>query len=113
MMTPYIEFNWKAPTTREDGSALTPEEIAALEYQLHESMQPVEGAGNIGEPTFSLLMDDQPQGEKSFTVTASQYGLTGPHSEPFLVNFQAPAAPTDLVAEWVAGSESSESGSPE
>ena len=111
MMQPHIRFNWKAPTTREEGSALTPEEIAALEYQLHESMQPVEGAGNIGEPTFSLLMDDQPQGEKSFTVTASQYGLTGPHSEPFLVNFQAPAAPTDLVAEWVAGSETSVGGS--
>ena len=105
-MQPHIRFNWKAPTTRVDGTPLTPEEIAALEFQLYESMQLVEGADNIGEPTFSLLMEGQPEGQKSYTVTARQYGLVGPHSEPLIVNFTAPAAPTDLAAEWVAGSES-------
>lgn len=110
-MRPHIRFDWKAPTTRTDGTSLTAEEITALEFQLYESMQPVDGAQNIGEPTFSLLMDDQTEGKKSFTVTASQYGLVGPHSEPRNVNFTAPAAPTNLTAEWVAGLEASVSGS--
>jgi hypothetical protein len=111
-MQPHIRFNWKAPTTRTDGTPLTPEEIAALEYLLFESMQPVDGAQNIGEPTFSLLMDNEPEGPKSYTVAArGDFGLIGPHSEPHVVNFTAPAAPTDLVAEWVVGSETSVSGS--
>ena len=109
MMQPHIRFSWKAPTTREDGTPLTPKDIASLEYLLFESGNLI--AEGVGELTFSLLMADQPEGEKSYTVAARQYGLIGPHSEPFIVNFQAPAAPTDLVAEWVAGSESSVSGS--
>ena len=108
-MQPHIEFNWKAPTTRVDGTPLTPEEINALEFLLFESGNLI--ADGIGEPTFSLLMDDEPEGEKSYTVGARQYGLLGPQSEPFLVNFIPPAAPTNLTAEWVAGSASSESGS--
>ena len=108
-MQAHIEFNWKAPTTRVDGTPLTPEEINALEFLLFESGNLI--ADGIGEPTFSLLMDDQPEGPKSYTVGARQYGLLGPQSEPFLVNFIPPAAPTNLTAEWVAGSESSESGS--
>ena len=104
-MQPHIRFNWEAPTTRTDGTPLTPQEIADLEFQLYESMGLIDGADNIGQPTFSLLMEGQTEGQKSFTVTARQYGLTGPHSEPRIVNFLAPAAPTDLSAEWVAGSE--------
>ena len=105
-MQPHIRFNWKAPTTRTDGTPLTAEDIAALDYLLFESGNLI--AEGVGELTFSLLMADQPEGEKSYTVAARQYGLIGPHSEPFIVNFQAPAAPTDLVAEWVAGSDESE-----
>ena len=105
-MQPHIRFMWKAPTTREDGSEMTPEEINALEFLLFESGGLI--ADGIGEPTFSLLMDGEPEGVKSYTVAARQYGLTGPQSEPRVVNFTAPAAPTDLVAEWVAGSDESE-----
>ena len=105
-MQAHIRFNWKAPTTRTDGTPLTAEDIAALDYLLFESGNLiVEG---IGELTFSLLMDDEPEGPKSYTVGARQYGLIGPQSEPFLVNFIPPAAPTNLTAEWVAGSDESE-----
>ena len=108
-MQAHIEFNWKAPTTRVDGTPMSAEEISALEFLLFESGNLV--ADGIGEPTFSLLMDDQPEGPKSYTVAARQYGLVGPQSEPLPVNFQAPAAPTNLTAEWVAGSETSVTGS--
>ena len=107
-MQPSILFTWKAPTTRVDGSELTPQEVAALEFLLFESGDLI--VEDIGEPTFNLLMDDQPQGQKSYTVAARQYGLVGPQTEPYVVNFQAPAAPTDLAAEWIAGSEVSASG---
>ena len=33
-MQPHIRFSWKAPTTREDGTPLTPKDIASLEYLL-------------------------------------------------------------------------------
>jgi len=105
-MQPHIRFSWKAPTTRTDGTPLSPEEINALEFLLFESGELVKDG--IGEPTFSLLMDGQPQGQKSYTVAARDYGLIGPHSEPVIINFTAPAAPTDLQAAWVAGSEQSE-----
>ena len=102
-MQPHIKFTWKAPTTRTDGTPLTQSEINSLEFLLFESGTMI--IDGIGQPTFNLLMEDEEEGQKAFTVAARQYGLTGPQSEPRIVNFIAPAAPTDLDAEWVAGSE--------
>jgi len=108
-MQAHIEFSWNAPTTRTDGTPLTEEDMAALDYLLFESGNVV--AEDVGELQFSLLMDGEPEGQKSYTVAARQYGLVGPQSEPVTINFIPPAAPTNLKAEWTAGSEKSKTGS--
>jgi len=97
-MQSHIEFSWKAPTTRTDGTPLTAKDIAALDYLLFESGNVV--AEDVGKLQFSLLMKDEPEGPKSYTVAARQYGLVGPQSEPVIINFTAPAAPTNFRVSW-------------
>jgi len=98
-MQAHIEFNWKAPTTRTDGTPLTEEDMAALEYLLFESGNLIE-ENIVAQTEFSLLMDDEPEGPKSYTIAARQYGLVGPQSEPVTINFTAPAAPTNFRVSW-------------
>jgi len=98
MMQPHIEFSWNAPTTRTDGTPLTAEDIAALDYLLFESGNLI--AEEIGELKFSLLMESESEGPKRYTVAARQYGLVGPQTEPVTINFTAPAAPTGFTASW-------------
>jgi hypothetical protein len=107
-MQPSILFNWKAPQDRVDGSVMTPEEIDALTYDLY--LGDIVIVSDIGKLNFTLLMEDEEHGRKSFSVAAKSYGLSGPRSEPTVVNFIPPAAPTNLTAEWIAGSANSESG---
>jgi hypothetical protein len=107
-MTPRLLFSWGAPTGRTDGTQLTADEINKLNYRLYEDGALV--VDDIGVLNFELLMNDKAEGTYSYTVTAVLYGLESAHSEPALVNFIRPAAPTNLIAEWVAGSETSVGG---
>ncbi len=100
-MQPSILFSWSAPAGRTDGTALTPEETSALTYRLYENGELA--VDTIGELEFTLLMEGKPHGQYTYTATAVEAlrGLESPPTEPVIINFIPPAAPTNFVASWI------------
>ncbi len=100
-MQPSILFNWGAPADRTDGTALTPQEIDALTYRLYENGKLA--VDDIGERQFTLLMEGKPHGQYTYTATTVEAlrGLESPPTEPVIINFIPPAAPTNFVASWI------------
>mgnify|MGYP000377169403 FL=1 len=87
----HLKFQWEAPTTRTDGSALG---NTSITYRLYEDG--VEVVRNIVEPHFTLTNIEQ--GARVYTVTSfdETAGLESVPSDPVTVNFVKPQAPTDL-----------------
>lgn len=100
-MQPSIQFSWQAPADRTDGTALTPEEINALSYRLHENGELA--VDQIAEVNFTLLMEGKPHGQYTYTLTAVEAlrGLESPPTEPVVINFIPPAAPVGFAASWI------------
>ena len=88
-----LNFQWTAPTTRTDGSALG---ATPITYRLYEDGAEV--VRNIAEPYFTLT--DIGLGSKVYTVTSfdETTGLESVPSDPVTVNFVKPQAPTNLQA---------------
>lgn len=81
-------FNWSNPNTQ------------PVTFNLYENG--VQVVSDIGQLSFSLLMDGRPEGEYSYYVTAYDPStkLESVPSETVTVNFIVPASPTGLSVGW-------------
>ena len=101
MSQPHIPFKWDYDASQ----------IENVHFRLYEDGEMI--VDNIGELNFNLLMDDKDYKNYEYYVTAvrTDFDIESEPSNPYTVNFTRPAAPTNFRAEWVAGSETSVSGS--
>ncbi|MFO8008711.1 MAG: hypothetical protein R6V05_13350, partial [Candidatus Brocadiia bacterium] len=78
MRQPSLKFSWNAPKVNTEGEPLAEEEINNLEFRIYENGELA--VDEIGEIDFELLMEDKPEGQYEYTMTAVLYGLESPHS---------------------------------
>lgn len=94
----HLLFNWVAPTTHEDGSAIS----TTLTYNLYEDT--VKIVPNIGALSFSLLMDGKSYKSYSYYLTAvdSSTGLESKPSPTVTAAFIPPKPPTGFSYSFTA-----------
>ena len=88
-------LTWTPPTTKEDGTPITEE----MYYSLYEEGSLI--VNNIGETNFSVTVESPPNAI-TYQVAAvfALSNLSGKLSDPFIVNFIQPNAPTGLTASF-------------